>query len=206
MSKKVIKHESGKVEDRELISSFNKGSKKAFDTLVLKYQDRVFNLCYRFLGNYEEADDSAQETFIKVYRSLKNFRFESSFSTWLYRIAVNTCKNKLSSLKYRRSREMVRLDNGKGQEGSRKPTEISDESLSPEVKLEKKERDTLIQQAIDSLPADFKTVVVLCDVEGLSYEMTARITGYRIGTVKSKLSRARDRLRIRLGEVLTEYS
>jgi RNA polymerase sigma-70 factor (ECF subfamily) len=202
MNKREIKFDGGRDEDKELIISFNEGRNKAFDSLVLKYQDRVFNLCYRFLGNYEDADDSAQETFVKVYRSLKNFRFESSFSTWLYRIAVNTCKNRLSSLKYRRSREMVRLDNQKQRNGSRNIKEIIDDTVSPEVKLEKKMRDALIQQAIDSLPADFKSVVVLCDIEGLSYEMTAKITGLRIGTVKSKLSRARERLRKKLGGVL----
>ena len=163
---------------------------------MLKYQDRIFNLCYRYLGDHEEADDSAQEAFIKVYRSLKKFRFESAFSTWLYRIAVNTCKNKLSSQKYRRDRKIVRLDTGRGV-GSQINT-ISDTSGSPENNLEKKERDILIQKAINSLPDDFKSVVVLRDVEGLSYEMTARITGYNIGTVKSKLSRARERLRKKL--------
>ena len=183
-------------EDNELITSFNAGSKRAFDSLVLKYQDRIFNLCYRFLGDHEEADDSAQETFIKVYRSLKKFRFESEFSTWLYRIAVNTCKNKLSSQKYRRDRRMVRLDNGR--ERAAHINTISDKTGSPENNLEKKEREILIQKAIKSLPDDFKSVVVLRDVEGLSYEMTARITGYNIGTVKSKLSRARERLRKKL--------
>ncbi|MDD5270806.1 MAG: sigma-70 family RNA polymerase sigma factor, partial [Candidatus Omnitrophica bacterium] len=81
-----------------------------FDELVLEHKDKVFNLCYRFLGNYEEVDDCAQETFVKVYRSLKGFRRESSVSTWIYRIAVNTCKNRVASAQYRRSRNMVRLD------------------------------------------------------------------------------------------------
>ena len=196
MDNKAKKLYSLSDEDNELITSFNAGSKRAFDSLVLKYQDRIFNLCYRFLGDHEEADDSAQETFIKVYRSLKKFRFESEFSTWLYRIAVNTCKNKLSSQKYRRDRKMVRLDNGR--EGAAHINTISDKTGSPENNLEKKEREILIQKAIKSLPDDFKSVVVLRDVEGLSYEMTARITGYNIGTVKSKLSRARERLRKKL--------
>jgi RNA polymerase sigma-70 factor (ECF subfamily) len=203
MDKKEKKTYSLTDEDKELIISFNSGSKRAFDSLVLKYKDSVFNLCYRFLGDYEESDDSAQETFIKVYRSLKKFRFESAFSTWLYRIAVNTCKNKLSSLKYRRNRKMVRLDNGR--EGDPHINKISDTSGSPEKNFEKKEREKLIQKAIDSLPDDFKSVVVLCDIEGLSYEMTARITGYNIGTVKSKLSRARERLREKLRESITDH-
>ena len=92
MDKKATKPYPVPDEDKELIRSFNAGSMRAFDSLVLKYKDQIFNLCYRFLGDHEEADDSAQETFIKVYRSLRKFRFESAFSTWLYRIAVNTGK------------------------------------------------------------------------------------------------------------------
>ena len=84
-----------------------------FDELVLKHKDKVFNLCYRFMGDHGEADDCAQETFVKVYRSLKDFRAESSVSTWIYRIAVNTCKNRLKSAQYRGSRNMVRLDEPK---------------------------------------------------------------------------------------------
>jgi len=129
---------------------------------------------------------------------LKNFRFESAFSTWLYRIAANTCKNKLSSVKFRLNQRMVRLDREKVSDEDCRLTEIRDESLSPEAELEKKERETIIQKAIDSLPKDYKSVVVLRDIEGLSYEETAEITGYNIGTVKSKLSRARVRLREKL--------
>ena len=198
MNEKTNKSCTEQDEDTVSIKSFLAGDKKTFDKLVLKYQDRVFNLCYRFLGDYEEANDSAQETFIKVYNSLKNFRFESAFSTWLYRIAVNTCKNKLSSLKFRLNQRMVRLDREKTSDEDCRLTEIRDESLSPEAELENKERETIIQKAIDSLPKDYKSVVVLRDIEGLSYEETAEITGYNIGTVKSKLSRARVRLREKL--------
>ena len=84
--------------DEALARAFQSGEKKAFDKLVLRYRDRIFNMCYRFLGDYQEAEDTAQEVFIKAYRSLKLFRFKSSFYTWLYRITVNTCKNKLKSL------------------------------------------------------------------------------------------------------------
>lgn len=198
MNEKTKRTCTGQDEDIASIKSFLAGDKKTFDKLVLKYQDMIFNLCYRFLGDYEEADDSAQETFIKVYNSLKNFRFESAFSTWLYRVAVNTCKNKLSSLKFRLNQRMVRLDREKVTDEDCRLTEIRDESLSPEAELEKKERETIIQKAVDSLPKDHKSVVVLRDIEGLSYEETAEITGYNIGTVKSKLSRARVRLREKL--------
>jgi len=178
-------------EDQSLIQAFcARQDNDAFDRLVIKYQDKVFNLCYRFMGNYHDANDCAQDTFIKVYRSLSKFKGQSEFSTWLYRIAVNTCKNRLSSLTYRVSKMMVRLDKPRA--------EIKDEAHSPEASLEKSEKNELIQKAIDELSADHKEVVVLRDVEGLSYEEVAEITGYNIGTVKSKLARARERLRNKL--------
>jgi len=101
MNEETIKDKKCLQEDSVIIKAFLAETPGAFDKLVLKYQDMIFNVCYRILGDYEDADDCAQETFIKVYRSLKSFRFESGFSTWIYRIAVNTCKNKLSSMKYR---------------------------------------------------------------------------------------------------------
>lgn len=190
-------HETG--EDTLLIRAFNSGETSAFDKLVLKYRNKVFNICYRFLADYEEANDCAQETFVKIYRSLNNFRFESSFSTWLYRIALNTCKNKVVSLEYRFSRRMVRLDSQAGDyEEKSCPLEIGSETLSPEAEIDRKEKSVIIEQAIYSLPQDQKTVVVLRDIESFSYEEIARITGFNLGTVKSKLARARQALRERL--------
>lgn len=189
-------------EDRTLVEAFRGAQKDAFDKLVLKYKDRVFNLCYRFLGNYEEANDCAQDTFLKVYRSLGNFRFHSTFSTWLYRIAVNTSKNRLKSAEYRRRRKTVSLDNPGNPESGRHPLEIGDESSSPLSILQRKEKEMLIQKAIDSLPREQKTVVLLRDIEELPYEEIAGITGYNLGTVKSKLARAREKLREQLKESL----
>jgi RNA polymerase sigma-70 factor, ECF subfamily len=163
----------------------------AFDKLVVKYQHKVFNLCYRYLGDHEEANDSAQEVFLKVYRSLKAFRFESAFSTWLYRITVNTCKNKLVSAEYKYKKKMVRIDEPVDPAEGDCKFEIKDESKSPAVELEKQEKEKLIQEAIDSLPEDQKRMVVLRDIESLSYEAIAEISGLNLGTVKSKLSRAR---------------
>jgi len=182
--------------DEVLVKAFIAGSnaEHAFDRLVIKHKDRIFNLCYRFIGIYEEADDCAQETFLKAYRSLKNFRFDSSFSTWLYRIAVNTCKNRVTSAEYRSKKKMVRLDEPiNGGEGDCK-LEIKDESLSPVAAVEREEKAKLIQEAIDSLPEDQKKVVILKDIEQLSYEEIARVTGFNLGTVKSRLSRARQAL------------
>jgi RNA polymerase sigma-70 factor (ECF subfamily) len=186
----AIKSEAQK--DRVLVRAFLAKDKSAFDKLVLKYQNKIFNLGYRLLGDYEEANDCAQEVFIKVYRSLKNFRFDSAFSTWLYRITVNTCKNKMASLQYRYNKKTLRLDN------PRKSVELGDTSHSPPVVLERKEKERFIQKAINTLPEEQKTVVVLRDIEGLSYEEIANITGYNLGTVKSKLARARQQLRKKL--------
>lgn len=173
-----------------------------FDGLVLEYKDKVFNLCFRFLGDYDEADDCAQETFVKVFRSLKDFRGESAVSTWIYRIAVNTCKNRVASAQYRRNKTLIRLDESKKtDEGDEHKVEIGDERLSPAKEIEMKEKCELIQRAIDSLPDDQRSVVILRDIEGLSYEEISEATGYNLGTVKSKLSRARQELREKLKDL-----
>jgi len=185
-------------EDAALVRAFQAAEETAFDKLVLKHKGRVFNLCYRILGDYEEADDCAQEAFVKVYRSLNRFRFKSAFSTWLYRIAVNTCKNRFRSAEYRNSRKAVRLDGAVNPGRDTAPVEIADTSLSPAVEVERKEMGVLIRQAIDSLPEEQKMVVVLRDVEGMTYEEIAGITGYNPGTVKSKLARGRRKLREKL--------
>jgi len=180
-------------DDVFLVEAFQngRGPADAFSTLVVRYQDRVFNLCFRFMGSYEEADDCAQEVFLKVFRSLKDFRGESAFATWLYRITVNTCKNRLVSREYRDRRRTVSIDVPVQTEEGEVATEIKDESLSPERKLDTEEKNALIQEAISSLPVDQRELVVLRDIESLSYAEIVRITGLTMGTVKSKLSRGR---------------
>ncbi|MBU0544786.1 MAG: sigma-70 family RNA polymerase sigma factor [Proteobacteria bacterium] len=195
------KENIGEDPDADLVSAFQSGNTHAFDQLVLRYKDRIFNLCYRSLGDYQEAYDTAQEIFIKVYKNLKSFRGEASFLTWLYTIAGNTCKNKLKSLEYRYRNKKVSLHKH-NQEGGNQDREIEDESGSPQVVLEKKEKMKIIQGAIDSLPAEQKMVVVLRDIEGLSYDEIINITGHRLGTVKSKLSRARLILREKLRGII----
>jgi RNA polymerase sigma-70 factor (ECF subfamily) len=189
-------------EDALLIKAFQRGDKKAFDQLVIRHKDRIFNLCYRFLGDYEEANDSAQEAFVKAYGSLKTFRLESAFSTWLYRIAVNTCKNKLGSSGHKAKRKTVSLDNPGNNEDGPLPMEIQNGSPSPLARMEEKERMRLVQTALDTLPTEFKMVVALRDIEGLSYEDIAEITGLNLGTVKSRIARARTDLRNKLRGVL----
>ena len=186
---------TGRRTDRELIEAFREGDESAFDELVVRYQHRIFNLCYRFMSDREEANDCAQETFIKMYRSVGRFRFRSAFSTWVYRVAANPCKNRLASSQYRHARDTVRIDNpGRGDEES-PGMEIGDESFSPRAALEKKEARELVQQAIRELPDEQKEVLLLRDIEGCSYEEISQVIGCSLGTVKSKLARARMRLK-----------
>ena len=189
-------------EDIELIKAFQSGERIAFDRLVLAYKDHVFNLCYRFLSDFQEAEDVSQEIFFKAYKSLKKFRFKSSFYTWLYRIAVNTCINRLKSLEFRNIKKNFWTDSSKESENAAGPTKITDGSINPEIELEKKERERIIQDAINSLPSEHKEVIILRDVEGLSYEEITDITGLRTGTLKSRLSRARHRLQTKLKDIL----
>ncbi len=202
MNEDIRNPTSSSKEDGELVKAFQAGDKAAFDKLVLKHKDKLFNICYWFLGDKQEANDSAQDVFIKIYRSLKKFRLESAFSTWLYRIASNTCKNRLKSLEHRQKKKMVWLDNPGDLDNREHSVKIQAESPSPMLELEKKERMMLIQKAIGLLPAEQRTVVVLRDIEGLSYEEVTNITGFNLGTVKSRLSRARLELRKKLTGII----
>jgi RNA polymerase sigma-70 factor (ECF subfamily) len=186
-------------ESIQLVKAFLKDDKYAFDKLILLRKKMVFNLCYRFLGNYEDANDCAQDVFLKVFRSIKKFRFESNFTTWLYRITVNTCKNKLNSLEYRFRFKKMRINNNKPkEEDTPQSVDIGDETYSPDSSFKRKEISKLIQEAVNKLPTPQKMVIVLRDMEGRSYEEIVEITGFKLGTVKSKLSRARQELRERL--------
>jgi len=195
MNKEAASRQDLDQEDQGWVASFQRGDKKAFDRLVLKYQRKVFNICYRFLGDYDEANDSAQETFVKVYRALAGFRGDARFSTWLYRIAVNTCKNKVGSLAFRMGRRTRSVDAPKELDENMVKPALVDASRGPDDEYEGKEKMSRIQKAMETLPGEQRSLVVLRDIEGLSYEEIGEATGLQIGTVKSKLSRAREKLR-----------
>jgi RNA polymerase sigma-70 factor, ECF subfamily len=191
MNNRIEKSSGSSRADIELIRAVQAGDMAAFDELVLKHKNRLFNLVYWFLGDYQDANDCAQETFIKVFKSIKNFRFESAFSTWLYRIAVNTCKNKLKSSAYRWKKKTVSLETSNSSKNGNPLSEIVNGSPTPVMALEKKERMIRIQKAINSLPEEQNQVVVLRDIQGLSYQDISDITGLNLGTVKSRLARGR---------------
>lgn len=180
-------------EDDRLVRSFIDGNESAFDQIVLLHKKFVFNLCFQLLGDYDDADDCAQEVFIKIHRTIKSFRFESSLKTWLYRVTANTCKNRIKSLEYRMRMKSVRVDMSNNENS--KSMHVVNHGRSPADELKRKEIGRLIRNAVAKLPAEQRLVVVLRDMNGKSYEEIADITGLRLGTVKSKLSRARLRLR-----------
>ena len=198
MDKEIKKPVGSPDPDAAFVRAVQAGDMAAFDHLVLKHKDKLFNMVYWLLGDYQEANDCAQEIFIKVFKSLKKFRFESLFSTWLYRIAINTCKNKLKSSAYRWKKKTVPLENPESSEHGNRSYEIRNGSPSPENKLEKKERMMLIQKAVNALPEEQNRVIVLRDIQGLSYQEIVDVTGLNLGTVKSRLARARMELRNKL--------
>lgn len=198
MNAEIKKRAGSPDKDSVLVQAIQAGDIAAFDQLVLKHKDKLFNLVYWFLGDYQEANDCAQETFIKVFKSIKKFRFESAFSTWLYRIAMNTCKNRLKSSMYRWRKKTVSLENPEGSNGGNLSSVIRNDSTTPVNQLEKKERMMLIQKSINALPEEQKRVVILRDIQGLSYDEIADISGLNLGTVKSRLARGRLELRNKL--------
>ena len=176
------------VTDKQLVERVQNGDKKAFDLLVLKYQQRIINLVSRFVYSPSDAQDIAQEAFIKAYRALPNFRGESAFYTWMYRIAVNTAKNHLA-VKSRRPLESAQdIDDVEQIEGN----STLRHQETPEHLLLRDEIQETILKSIEALPEDLKAAITLREVEGLSYEDIAIAMDCPIGTVRSRIFRARE--------------
>ena len=178
--------------DKALVARARKGDRRAFDLLVLKYQHRVQRLIARYIRDPEQVFDLAQETFIKAYRALGRFRGDSAFYTWIYRIAVNTAKNQLAS--DARGGYMVSLNSG-GSDESDEPM-IEPEALrdggTPDALAATDELRGAIDEAISALPEDLRTALTLREMEGLSYDEIASVMDCPIGTVRSRIFRARE--------------
>jgi len=177
-----------KVTDKQLIERVKNGEKAAYDLLVLKYQQRIINLVSRFVRNQSDALDVTQEAFIKAYRALPNFRGDSAFYTWLYRIAVNTAKNHLAVQNRRPSGNNYDVSEIEQIEGA----DALKEQASPESLLMKDQLQATVLKAIEDLPEDLKTAIMLREIEGLSYEEIAGVMECPIGTVRSRIFRARE--------------
>jgi RNA polymerase sigma-70 factor (ECF subfamily) len=172
----------GQDPDGDLICRIQQGDQSAFNQLVLKYRQRVMGVAARMLRDRVEAEDLAQDVFVKVYHSLKGFKGEALFSTWLYRITANSCLN------HRRKRRFE--DQGGSVMGDAADL-LPDHESNPHDLLEKKELKLFLEQAIQRLPEEQRIVLILRDIEGLSYEDIADTLGLELGTVRSRLHRAR---------------
>ena len=174
--------------DKELVRRVQQGDKSAFDVLVLKYQQKVVNLISRFVSDQSECYDVAQETFIKAYRALGNFRGDSQFYTWLYRIAANTAKNHLASRSRKSPTYSVDVEDAEHYSGENR---LKDNTTPENLMLTDEIKQTVFK-AIEKLPEDLKTAITLRELEGLSYEEIADVMDCPIGTVRSRIFRARD--------------
>jgi RNA polymerase sigma-70 factor (ECF subfamily) len=183
--------------ERTLLRRLRERDERAFRELVEAHRDRVYNITYRMLGNRHEAEDVSQEVFIAVFKTIDTFREESKFSTWLYRVAVNHCKNRIKYLARRHDRDRDELDeNSGGVNGAIAGNPVR--AAQPDRALEGAQMEQLLKEAIASLDEDHRAVVVLRDIEDLSIEEICEITLLPDGTVKSRLHRARLALRKKL--------
>ncbi|MVW71900.1 MULTISPECIES: RNA polymerase sigma factor RpoE [unclassified Bordetella] len=185
--------------DAELVARVQRGDKKAFDLLVLKYQRKILRLLGRMIRDPSEIEDVAQEAFIKAYRALPQFRGESAFYTWLYRIAVNTARNWLASAGRRPSApNAIESEDGETFNETDNLTDIS----TPESMVASREIAETVNAVIDGLPEELRTAIVLREIEGMSYEDIAQSMDCPIGTVRSRIFRAREAIAAQLRPLL----
>lgn len=187
--------------DDELISSFKEGDTSAFQELVLKYEQRVYNHCLRMVNDEVESYDLTQEVFLKVFRKIKNYEHTYSFYTWLYRITVNCCIDFLRRKK--RHIQGISLSGNIHDDSSEagKEQDIPDHTFIPEDALVNKELSEVLQAAINQLSEKLRSIIILKEVEGFSYDEIAEVLECSRGTVKSRLFRARERLK----DLLADY-
>jgi RNA polymerase sigma-70 factor (ECF subfamily) len=184
--------------DQELVRRVQDGDKKAFDVLVIKYQQRIVKLVSRYVRDQDEVLDVTQEAFIKAYRALPRFRGDSAFYTWLYRIAINTAKNYLVAQGRRPPATDVDADEAVYVEGGAR---LSDRD-TPEKLVQRDEIERVIYETIDGLPEELRTAITLREMEGLSYEEIAETMDCPIGTVRSRIFRAREAIETKMKPLL----
>jgi len=178
---------SEQITDQELVEKAQQGDKKAFNLLVVRYQNRVAGLLTRYVSR-DDIPDIVQESFIKAYRSLASFRGESAFYTWLYRIAVNTAKNHLTALGRRPPKEDILAEDAESYDAG---TQLR-ETDTPENLVLSNELKRVVFETIENLPEELKIAITLREIEGLSYEEIAEVMSCPVGTVRSRIFRARE--------------
>lgn len=191
---------SDKAADQQLVERVQKGDKRAFDLLVIKYQQRIMNVISRFVNDFAEVQDLAQETFIKAYRALPNFRGDSAFYTWLYRIGINTAKNHLVARSRRPPSGDVDATEAEYYEGE---SALKDQATPERIALTD-EIGKVVFDAIEQLPEDLRMAITLRELEGLSYEEIAEAMECPIGTVRSRIFRAREAIDLKLKPLMDE--
>jgi RNA polymerase sigma-70 factor (ECF subfamily) len=189
--------EMDRKDDLELARRFNSGSEEAFDELVMKHSVPMYNVANGLLKSREDSEEVVQDAFVKVYASLKNFRGDSSFSTWLYKIVLNLARNRYHWNRRRGAGQHISISE-KGTDGQYADRtgdmDLTDNSCVPGKDLESKEEDARIMEAINGLPGALKETIILRHMNDMSYEEIAKVTGANVGTVKSRISRAREAL------------
>ncbi|MCC6148241.1 MAG: RNA polymerase sigma factor [Anaerolineaceae bacterium] len=181
------------MDEQKLIELSQRGQLESFNQLVLTYQEIVYNTAYRIFGEAPPAEDATQIAFIKAYQNIKQYR-GGSFKAWLLRTVTNTCYDELRRQK-RRPTTPLEPVNPEGEEDTLSPAWLADSSPTPEEALEKKELERIVQNCIQSLPDEFRVIVILVDMQDFNYQEAAETIGKPLGTVKSRLARARLRLK-----------
>ena len=189
---------SARADDQLLVERVQRGDKRAFDLLVLKYQHKIVKLVMRYVRDPTDALDVSQEAFIKAYRALPNFRGDSAFYTWLYRIAINTAKNHLVVMKRRPVDVDIDLQDPQAYELNAR----MQDSDTPDAIAQREELRETVEAAIDSLPEELRVAIVLREIDGLSYEEIARSMECPVGTVRSRIFRAREAIEGRIKTLL----
>lgn len=175
-----------------LVEQSRKGNVDAFEELIKDYKKSAYNIALRVLRNVEDAEDASQEALIKVYKNIQNFNMQSTFKVWLYRIVVNTCLD----FKRKKSINAVSIDENIDLGGNNEVhREIADDSGNPDALVEKNFNNKLVNDAVNKLDDDYKTIIILRDIQGFSYSEIAEILSCNLGTVKSRLNRARKSLK-----------
>jgi len=175
--------------DEELILLVQEGQNQAFDILVGRYKNRLYSYLFRLLGNESEAEEFAQETFVRAYMHADKYRTIARFSTWLYTIATNLVRNRIRNIKRRPRMISMWTEDGDGEDG--RWVDIKDDSPTPEETMDRKKLQEMIQQAIEKVPSKYRPAFVLREINGLSYEEIAATTGLKLGTVRSRINRGR---------------
>ena len=183
--------------DTQLVARALEGDLPSFERLVARYQNKIMGYATRMLSNREEAEDVTQEVFIKAYRSMDSFRGESSFSTWIYRIATNLCIDRLRKKK-RSPQQAYSLDEPMDKDEEKGGREIPDTSTEPTRAVEKEELRQRVREMVAEMPEKLRAVLIMCDMQGMPYEDIAKVLNVPVGTVKSRLFHARADLGRRL--------